>query len=239
MFGRRKCYSLTIATSIEYILHSIVSVDSDMEPYKSYVLANRSKAAISRSPTDFVSFRPLASRTFPFLVGPEQKPIDIHIGLLQALSEPLDKLMNNGRMKESTEKVAVLEVDVETFLLFADFCYTSNYRVRPKAKPVEVVDGPNGTDAQMAKQNPPEISLPTKYCFLCGNSWTSTMPQGPLYCSNCSIQKHSLVCVLCGVRFHWTRAWRERHEPVCPTCREKAEVQRIICSRTILLFCGV
>ena len=23
------------------------------------------------------------------------------------------------------------------------------------------------------------------------------------------------------------RSWRERHEPVCPTCREKAEVQRI------------
>jgi hypothetical protein len=32
-------------TSIEHIFHSIVSVDSDMEPYKSYVLADRSKAA--------------------------------------------------------------------------------------------------------------------------------------------------------------------------------------------------
>jgi hypothetical protein len=132
-------------------------------------------------------------------------------------------LMNNGRMKESTEKVAVLEeVDVETFIQFVEFCYTRNYRAPPKAKPVEVVDGPNGTDAQMAKH-----SLPTKYCFLCGNSWASTIPQGPVYCSNCSIQTLAISCVLCGVGHHVSRSWRERHEPVCPTCSEKAEVQRI------------
>jgi hypothetical protein len=199
-----------------------------MEPYKSYVLTNRSKAAVSRSPTDFVSFRLLASRTFTFLVGPKKEPIDVHIDLLRSLSEPLDKLMNNGRMKESTEKVAVLEeVDVETFVLFAEFCYTRNYRAPPKVKPVEVANGPNGTDAQMAKQNPPEISLPTKYCFLCSNSWASTIPQGPVYCSNCSIQNFVIYCVLCGVGRHVSRSWREQHEPVCPTCSEKAEVQRI------------
>jgi len=136
--------------------------------------------------------------------------------------------MNNGRMKESTEKVAVLEeVDVETFVLFTEFCYTRNYRAPPKAKPVEVVDGPNGTDAQTAKQNPPEISLPTRHCSQCTNLWSSTIPQGSLYCSNCSNQTFAINCVLCGVGWYVSRSWRERHEPVCPTCSEKAEVQRI------------
>src|SRR5271170_3492324 len=104
------------------------------------------KAAVSWLPTDFVSFRLLASRTFTFLVGPEKQPIDVHIDLIRSLSEPLDKLMNNGSMKESIEKVAVLEeVDVETFAQFAEFCYTHNYRAPPKAKPVKVVDGNNST----------------------------------------------------------------------------------------------
>jgi hypothetical protein len=133
--------------------------------------------------------------------------------------------MNNGRMKESTERVAVLEeVDVETFVLFAEFCYTRNYRAPPKAKPVEAVDSPNGTDA---KQNSPEISLPTKHCFLCGNFWASTIPQGPVYCPACSDQKYSIHCVLCGAKNSVSRSRRERHQPVCLTCSEEAKVKRI------------
>jgi hypothetical protein len=181
-----------------------------------------------QSPTDFVSSRLLASRTFTFLVGPEKEPIDVHINLLRSLSEPLDKLMNNGTMKESTERVAVLEeVDVETFAQFAEFCYTRNYRAPPKAKPVEAVDGPNSTDAQMEEQNSPEISLPTKYCFGCGNTWASTVPQGPMYCLNCSNSTSPIYCVLCRVHHSVARSRRERHQPVCPTCCEKAEVKRI------------
>src|SRR5271156_3242964 len=106
-----------------------------MAPYRSCVLGTHKQSPISRSPTDYTLCRPLASRTFTFLVGPEKEAIDVHINLLQSLSEPLDKLMNNGQMKESTERVAVLEhVDVETFGLFAEFCYTYNYRAPPKAK---------------------------------------------------------------------------------------------------------
>jgi hypothetical protein len=199
-----------------------------MEPYKSYVLANRSKASVSRSPTNFVSFRLLASRTFTFLVGPEKEPIDVHINLLRSLSEPLDKLMNNGSMRESTERVAVLEeVDVETFAQFAEFCYTGNYRAPPKAKLVEAVDGPNGMDAQMEEQNSPEMSLPTRYCFKCGAGWASTIPQGPMHCSNCSYSTPSIYCVLCRSCHSVARSQRERHQPVCPRCCEKAEVKRI------------
>jgi hypothetical protein len=196
-----------------------------MEPYKSHVLANCSKPPVSKSPTDFVSFRLLASRTFTFLVGPEKEPIDVHISLLRSLSEPLDKLMNNGRMRESTERVAVLEeVDVETFALFAEFCYTRNYRAPPKAKPIEAVDGPNGTDAN---QNSPKISLPTNYCYLCARAFASTIPQGRMSCPNCSTQIFAIRCVLCNLSHNVSRYDFERRAPVCPTCREKAEVQTI------------
>jgi hypothetical protein len=94
----------------------------------------------------------LASRTFTFLVGPEKEPIDIHIRLLQSLSEPLDKLMNNGTMKESTEKVAVLEeVNVDTFGLFAEFCYKGNYCAPPKAKVAQAVPNLVGNRAALLK----------------------------------------------------------------------------------------
>jgi hypothetical protein len=133
--------------------------------------------------------------------------------------------MNNGTMKESTERVAVLEeVDVETFILFAEFCYTRNYRAPPKAKPVEAVDDPSGTDA---KHNSPEISLPTKHCFLCGKLWISIIPQGPVYCSNCSNQQYPMYCVLCGAMHTVCRSQRERHQPVCLTCGKEAKVKRI------------
>src|SRR5256885_485733 len=112
-----------------------------MAPYRSYVHPEMQRTfhsfKISQIDTT-ISYRLLASRTFAFLVGPDKEPIDIHIRLLQSLSEPLDKLMNNGQMRESIERVAVLEdVDVETFGLFAEFCYTRNYRAPPKPKRIE------------------------------------------------------------------------------------------------------
>jgi hypothetical protein len=45
-------------------------------------------------------------------------------------------------MRESTERVAELgDVDVETFGLFAEFCYTRNYRAPSKAKTNKAVAG--------------------------------------------------------------------------------------------------
>lgn len=177
------------------------------------------KPPFQGSPTDFVSFRPLASRPFTFLVGPGKEPIDVHIDLLRSLSKPLDKLMNNGQMKESTERVAVLEeVDVETFVLFAEFCYTRNYRAPPKAKPVEAVDNPNGTDAQIARQNSPEISPPTDHCS------RSPIPNGPFYCSKCSSQHLCLYCFVCGTRYYTSGFYRRPF--LCSTCSGKTELQR-------------
>jgi hypothetical protein len=202
-----------------------------MAPYKSYVLGNRSQAPGSRPHTDFVPFRLLASRTFTFLVGPEKEPIDIHINLLQSLSEPLDRLMNNGRMKESTERFAVLEeVEVDIFGLFAEFCYTRNYRAPPKAKPAEAVEGPNGTDVRMAKHNLPETSLRTNYCYRCSRSWASSMPKGQMICSNCASSPFYMYCVLCQAHGEVSKHCHGRG-PVCLTCSKKPEVQKINLSK--------
>jgi hypothetical protein len=135
--------------------------------------------------------------------------------------------MNNGKLKESMERVAVLEdVEVDIFALFAEFCYTRNYRAPPKAKAAKAEDVPNATNAQMPNQRPSQISLPTSYCFKCHTVWTSRIPGGQLNCSNCAYGLFNLYCVLCGTPFlisHFGRsAW-----PVCSTCSNKVEVKRI------------
>jgi hypothetical protein len=143
-----------------------------MAPYRSYVLGNNSRTPTSRLPTDFLPLRLLASGTFTFLVGLDKEPIDVHIKLLQSLSEPLDRLMNNGTMKESTERVAVLEdVEVDIFGLFAEFCYTHNYRAPPKPKAAE------------ATQNVSEMGLPASYCNKCRRPRASTIPNRNQYCT--------------------------------------------------------
>jgi hypothetical protein len=143
----------------------------------------------------------------------------VHITLLQSLSEPLDRLMNNGQMKESMERVATLEeVDVETFGLLAEFCYTQNYRAHPRVKAAETaVNGPTGAYAQTTKCNLPEICLPTTYCYKCGGFWPSRMPYGTMHCSNCS--PGNFYCVLC-------HGFAENPK-LCQPCSEKPEVQRL------------
>lgn len=54
----------------------------------------------------------------------------VHKGLASGLSEPLDALMNNGKMLESTSGKAVLEhVDVNVFVAFCEFAYRGSYTV--------------------------------------------------------------------------------------------------------------
>jgi hypothetical protein len=75
----------------------------------------------------------LESEPFVFLVGPTSKRLTVHAALVKELSKPLDRLINNGAMKESNEKVAMLQyVSVETFSYFAEYCYTKNYRASPQ-----------------------------------------------------------------------------------------------------------
>jgi hypothetical protein len=195
-----------------------------MAPYRSYVLGNDSRTPTSRLPTDFLPLRLLASRTFTFLVGLDKEPIDVHIKLLQSLSEPLDRLMNNGTMKESTERVAVLEdVEVDIFGLFAEFCYTHNYRAPPKPKAAEAVDGTNAMDAQMATQNVSEMGLPASYCNKCRRPWASTIPNGNQYCSSCGPY---VYCVLCGATLYISDLCRGGGK-VCLTCSNKVGVRMV------------
>ncbi|KAL1970388.1 hypothetical protein VTN77DRAFT_5548 [Rasamsonia byssochlamydoides] len=68
------------------------------------------------------------SSQFTFLVGPEQTCITVHRGLASQLSEPLDNLMKNGHMMESTTGTAVLDdVEVDVFVAFCEFAYTGSY----------------------------------------------------------------------------------------------------------------
>ncbi|KAI9753629.1 MAG: hypothetical protein M1815_006088 [Lichina confinis] len=75
----------------------------------------------------------LRTPIFSFLVGPERTCMPLHSGFASALSAPLDALMNNGQMRESKERIAVLEgVEVETFSAFCQFAYTGSYDVPAK-----------------------------------------------------------------------------------------------------------
>jgi hypothetical protein len=143
----------------------------------------------------------------------------LHIILLQSMSEPLERLMNNGRMKESTERVATLEdVDVETFGLFAEFCYTRNYRAPPKVKAAKAaVNVPNGAHAQTAKRHLPATGVPTAYCYKCGVLCPSTMPNGTMHCSRCS--PWTFYCVLCH--------GFAQNPKLCQPCSNKPEFRRL------------
>jgi hypothetical protein len=79
-------------------------------------------------------------------------------------------------MRGSIERVAVLEdVDVETFGLFAEFCYTRNYRAPPKAKTTEKakrigppkIDSDDELDPGTAGYQTTVIDLATLYCCRC------------------------------------------------------------------------
>jgi hypothetical protein len=144
--------------------------------------------------------------------------------------------MNNGQMKESTERVAVLdEVDVNTFGLFAEFCYTRNYHLPPKAnKAPEAQDAPSktGAAAQEAKPGLLDTTLTTSFCYNCGNSWISEVPEGSMKCTECSPSDYPVhfYCVLCGldsscfVSYPINIVW-----PICQDCSDlkKPEAQSL------------
>ena len=61
-------------------------------------------------------------------MGEEKTPLTIHTAVLKGLSDPLNAMIHNGTMRESTSRVAVLEdVEVEIFTAFCEYAYRSNF----------------------------------------------------------------------------------------------------------------
>lgn len=69
--------------------------------------------------------------------------------MLEKLSAPLHALISNGSMKESKSRTATLDdVDVETFVAFAEFAYTNDYKT-----PARKDDITGASSPKVAKPN--------------------------------------------------------------------------------------
>jgi hypothetical protein len=135
--------------------------------------------------------------------------------------------MNNGQMRESTERVAELgDVDVETFGLFAEFCYTRNYRASPKAKTNKAAEAANAAstkrDIPIAERQTRAIGLIALYCCWCSRVLPGYQ-QNSIFCTNCN-NTGSVYCVLCRSAVQTPIPWYSGG-PLCLTCRNKSEVQ--------------
>nr|KMM68936.1 hypothetical protein CPAG_05259 [Coccidioides posadasii RMSCC 3488] len=83
------------------------------------------------------SFR---SPQFSFLVGKQRSCLTVHAGVLQNVSEPLWALTDNGQMKESTSRIAVLgDTDEDVFIGFCEHVYTGAY-ITPDLEGTAVAD---------------------------------------------------------------------------------------------------
>ncbi|KAE8150533.1 hypothetical protein BDV25DRAFT_110508 [Aspergillus avenaceus] len=72
--------------------------------------------------------RVVRSDSFTFLIGPDHVPFIVHAGVVKELSAPLTAMIENGSMKESVERVAVLEdIEIETFGQFCEYAYKGSY----------------------------------------------------------------------------------------------------------------
>ena len=141
--------------------------------------------------------------------------------------------MNNGQMRESAERVAELgDVDVETFGLFAEFCYTRNYRAPPKAKAnnkaAEAANAANTErDMPVAEGQTRVINLPTLYCCRCSRGLSilaADSQQNPIFCAVCT--GYPVYCVLCRTTVQAPILWYGGG-PFCLACRKKSEVRNL------------
>lgn len=73
-------------------------------------------------------YRAIQGDVFTFLIGPDLQRFEIHSSLVSRYSKPLERMMNNVVMNESLDRAAVLnDIEPETFIHFAEFCYKGNY----------------------------------------------------------------------------------------------------------------
>ena len=77
--------------------------------------------------SDSICNRIVASRSFEFLVGPNEKLFGMHSALVAHLSQPLHALVH-GKMLESNQgRARLVDVDEQTFVRFIEFAYTGEY----------------------------------------------------------------------------------------------------------------
>lgn len=133
----------------------------------------------------------LESDIFTFFCGTEGKPLKIHAGVFQGLSEPLEKMTSNG-MRESVECKAILEdVDPQTFTHFAEYAYTGIYRAPAKT----------GLDAPIQKKKPAIDARVNSYCSECHSPYAKYECRWKF----CGYHQSAVVdekgCVYCGIGF--------------------------------------
>ena len=105
--------------------------------------------------------------------------------------------MGNG-MQESEERFAIIDdVDVETFKLFTEFCYTSVYRLQPRP-----AAGSTLTE-----------NILLCHCFSCGSYTCDRESERYPYCSQACQGLGDInttgtrYCVGCGIRSFW-QGWQ-------------------------------
>jgi hypothetical protein len=138
-------------------------------------------------------------------------------------------------MRESTERVAELgDVDAETFGLFAEFCYTRNYRAPSKAKTNKAANAAN------IERDMWVINLPTLYCCRCSRglpTLAAGCQQNPIFCTVCT--GYTVFCVLCRTTVQTPTLWYGGG-PFCLTCRKKPEVRNLaLLSNKAALWCDL
>lgn len=81
-------------------------------------------------------------------MGNQCSNLTIHAGLVENLSLPLYALINNGKMKESNSKIAVLDdVEEDTFIGFSEYAYRGTYTT-PERRDQGKVNYMNGAGAE-------------------------------------------------------------------------------------------
>ena len=128
---------------------------------------------------------------FTFLIRAEQRPFHVHADLFKNVSQPLCTLVD-GRLRESTERKAVLEdVEVDTFQHFLEYCHTGRYGALVERKLQQEVK-----DVTVAKQGAKGGLI---FCHECVLDVT--------YQSICVFGAYEYSCDECG---HYFELWRGR-----------------------------
>ncbi|KAJ9607936.1 hypothetical protein H2200_008015 [Cladophialophora chaetospira] len=139
----------------------------------------------------------LSGDLFDFVCGDgrdtPRKTFQIHAGLVARVSRPLERLMNNGTMRESIERrVHLVEVDPEIFGLFTQWLYTGTYAL---------------AELEHAALDPPRAPDHSGgYCIRCGGFAARRSSRLWPYCSAECCKAHRgrkfsiwRYCVRCGV----------------------------------------